>query len=230
MYNVSDVDFNVYIEGLTDDELTALDEELLSTENRVKSWDLFVEYNVVDVKLIKMLETKLGMLNLAITICFMAKVNFENVYGPVRIWDTIIHNNLLKEHKVVPMKDLDGMDHESIEGAYVKDPIPGFKSWVVSVDAESLYPSNAIMLNMSPETYMGREDCSIEHMLENRAETPPEDRCMSPIGAMFNKEFQGIIPRLFEGLKIKRKEVKQEMLRLKQEQEMVDAEIATRMA
>ena len=185
-----------------------------------RGWnEKFVPYNVLDCQLVAKLEDKLKMLDLALTISFLAKINFDNVFGPVRTWDSIIHNALRKEKKVIPLKDIDGGDHEGIEGAYVKDPKIGFVRWPISIDAESLYPSNAIMLNMSPETYLGIVECSLDEMLRGDSPEPPEMECISPIGARFRKDFQGIIPRLFEGLKVTRKEVKREMLRLKQEYE-----------
>lgn len=186
-----------------------------------RGWNAkFLPYNVIDCQLVSKLEAKLKLIELALTISFIAKINFENVFGPVRTWDAIIHNALLKENKVIPLKDIDGGDHDGIEGAYVKDPKIGFIKWPVSVDAESLYPSNAIMLNMSPETYMGRIDCSLDAMLGGHSPTPKANECISPIGAKFTKDFQGIIPRLFEGLKITRKTVKKEMLAMKQQYEI----------
>jgi DNA polymerase elongation subunit (family B) len=187
-----------------------------------RGWnEKFVPYNARDCQLVGKLDDKLKLLELALTISFLAKINFDNVFGPVRTWDAIIHNALLKENKVIPLKDQDGdSHHESIEGAYVKDPKVGFIRWPISIDAESLYPSNAIMLNMSPETYLGMVECSLEMMLKGISPTPGEMECLSPIGAKFRKDFQGIIPRLFEGLKITRKSVKKDMLQLKQQYEI----------
>ena len=194
-----------------------------------RGWnEKYVPYNVIDCQLVAKLEDKLKLLDLALTISFLAKINFDNVFGPVRTWDAIIHNALLKESKVIPLKEQDGVDHDAIEGAYVKDPKLGFIRWPISIDAESLYPSNAIMLNMSPETYLGVVECSLDEMLAGTSPVPDEMECISPIGAKFRKDFQGIIPRLFEGLKVTRKSVKQEMLRLKQELEFIEKELRSR--
>ncbi len=225
---MTDAEYQKSLELLSVDELILLKEELGSQSTQNLSWGQFVKYNVLDCQLVAKLEDKLKMLDLALTISFLAKINFDNVFGPVRTWDSIIHNALRKEKKVIPLKDMDGGDHEGIEGAYVKDPKIGFVRWPISIDAESLYPSNAIMLNMSPETYLGIIECSLDEMLRGDSPEPPEMECLSPIGARFNKEFQGIIPRLFEGLKVTRKEVKKEMLRLKLQLELVEKELQSR--
>ena len=57
-------------------------------------WQKFVEYNVVDVELVDRLEKKMKLLELAVTMAYDAKVNFEDVYSQVRMWDTLIYNYL----------------------------------------------------------------------------------------------------------------------------------------
>ena len=42
------------------------------------------------------------------------------------------------------------------EGAYVKEPIPGLYKWVIDLDLVSMYPSNMMTLNISPETKIGK--------------------------------------------------------------------------
>ena len=57
-------------------------------------WQKFMEYNIQDVELIDRLEDKMKLLELAITMSYDAKVNFEDVYSQVRMWDTMIYNYL----------------------------------------------------------------------------------------------------------------------------------------
>ena len=42
------------------------------------------------------------------------------------------------------------------EGAFVQEPIPGLYEWIFDLDLTSMYPSNIMTLNISPETKMGR--------------------------------------------------------------------------
>lgn len=96
-------------------------------------WQKFMEYNIQDVELIDRLEDKMKLLELAITMSYDAKVNFEDVYSQVRMWDTMIYNYLTDRHIVVPPKKGAKKD-EKYAGAYVKEPIPGKYDWVVSFD------------------------------------------------------------------------------------------------
>ena len=69
-----------------------------------RDWQKFMEYNIQDVELIDRLEDKMKLLELAITMSYDAKVNFEDVYSQVRMWDTMIYNYLTDRDVVVPPK------------------------------------------------------------------------------------------------------------------------------
>ena len=57
-----------------------------------KGWQKFVEYNIIDVELVDRLEDKMKLIELALTMAYDAKVNYEDVFYQVRMWDTIIYN------------------------------------------------------------------------------------------------------------------------------------------
>ena len=103
------------------------------------NWQRFVEYNIHDVNLVDQLEDKMRLIELAVTMAYDAKVNFEDVYSQVRMWDTLIYNDLKTRNIVVPPR-LTTKKDEKYAGAYVKEPIPGKYDWVVSFDLNSLYP------------------------------------------------------------------------------------------
>jgi DNA polymerase elongation subunit (family B) len=44
----------------------------------------------------------------------------------------------------------------ALEGAYVKQPVPGRYDWIYDLDLTSLYPSIIMTLNISPETKIGK--------------------------------------------------------------------------
>ena len=79
------------------------------------------------------------LIELAITMAYDAKVNFEDVYSQVRMWDNIIYVYLSKRNLVIPPKHESRKDNK-YAGAYVKEPTPGIYDWVVSFDLNSLYP------------------------------------------------------------------------------------------
>ena len=111
----------------------------------------FIEYNIKDVELVEQLENKMKLLEMIVSLAYLSKVNYSNTFGQVRMWDTLIYNNLLRKNIVIPPKTT---SHKSsqFEGAYVKDPILGSHDWVVNFDLNSLYPHLIMQYNLSPET------------------------------------------------------------------------------
>ena len=88
-----------------------------------KGWQKFVEYNIIDVELVDRMEDKMKLIELALTMAYDAKVNYEDVFYQVRMWDTIIYNYLKKRNIVIPPKNR-SYKNEKYAGAYVKEPIP----------------------------------------------------------------------------------------------------------
>lgn len=117
------------------------------------NFELFIQYNKMDVDLIERLENKLNFLFLAFTVAYLGKMRFDDIYSQVRFWDNHIYNHLQKKGiQIPPNKD---RDSDEIVGAYVKDPTPALYRWVVTLDLTSLYPSIIMTENLSPETHVG---------------------------------------------------------------------------
>ena len=113
----------------------------------------FMDYNIKDVELVEKLNDKGRLLELAMTLAYDNKVNYDDVFSQVRMWDTIIYNHLKKNHIVIPQMKV-GDKSTAYEGAYVKDPIVGMHDWVASFDLNSLYPHLIMQYNISPETFI----------------------------------------------------------------------------
>ena len=96
------------------------------------------------------------LLEMMVSLAYLSKVNYSNTFGQVRMWDTLIYNNLLRKNIVIPPKTT---SHKSsqFEGAYVKDPILGSHDWFVNFDLNSLYPHLIMQYNLSPETLITDE-------------------------------------------------------------------------
>ena len=62
-----------------------------------KDWQKFIDYNIVDVELVSRLEEKMKLIELAVALAYDAKVNMQDVYYQVRMWDTLIYNFLNKK-------------------------------------------------------------------------------------------------------------------------------------
>ena len=81
-------------------------------------YQLFVEYNIQDVEIIDKLEDKMKLIALHLTMAYEAKVNFQDVFGQVRMWDTIIYNHL-RSKNIVPPAVQESKTSSGYEGAYV---------------------------------------------------------------------------------------------------------------
>lgn len=186
-----------------------------------KDWDLFVEYNAVDVQRVNQLEEKMKLIELALTMAFDAKCNFADVYSAVRSWDCVLYNHLWDQNIVVHPRD-DSRPDRSIVGAFVQDPRPGQYDWVVSFDATSLYPSIIMQYNMSPETLMdefnpiaepiGMSEVMSEKVDQLMAKKVNIEHCMSANGYYFNRDEQGLFPEIVAKLFKDRQDYKKKMI------------------
>jgi DNA polymerase elongation subunit (family B) len=117
----------------------------------------FIEYNIKDVELIFKLEDKLKLIELAITLAYDTKSNFEDVFAQTRMWDAMTYSYLLEKNIIVPPREVKDKD-SAFEGAYVKEPVPGMYDWVASFDLNSLYPNLMRQYNISPETIVDKRE------------------------------------------------------------------------
>lgn len=183
-------------------------------------WDTFVRYNIRDVELVDKLDDKMKLMDLALTMAYAAKVNYEDVFSPVKTWDIIIYN-YLNERKIVVPPRKDGEKSGHFEGAYVKDPIIGKHNWCVSLDLNSLYPHLIMQYNMSPETITDlRINTSVDKLLDKEVdlqEAIDQDYTVAANGWCFRKDKIGLLPTQMQLYYDKRVIYKQEMLKAKQQ-------------
>lgn len=194
---------------------------------------LFVEYNIKDVQLVDRLEDRLKLIVLAYTLAYKAKVNFTDVYSPVKTWDILIYNYLRDRNIVIPFKT--PAKAVPFVGGYVKDPNAGIQKWVASFDLTSLYPHLIMQYNMSPETITDtRLYVSIDDLVDKKADTSEaaaNNYSVTANGWCYNNNVRGFLPNLMDSLYKDRNKAKKEMLRLEQEYEntkdpMLEKEIA----
>ena len=187
-----------------------------------KNWQKFVEYNIKDVELVDRLEDKMKLIELAITMAYDSKGNYNDVFYQVRMWDSIIYNYLKKKNIVIPFKKNNKKD-EKYAGAYVKEPIPGKYDWVVSFDLNSLYPHLIMMYNVSPETLVDvrHPTVSVDKILNKTIDfSDVKEYAVCPNGAMYRKDKRGFLPELMEKIYTDRVIYKEKMIAAKKEYEM----------
>ena len=186
-----------------------------------QGWQKFVEYNILDVELVDRLEDKMKLLELAVTMAYDAKVNFQDVYSQVRMWDTLIFNFLKKDNIVVPPKKGSKKD-DKYAGAFVKEPIPGLYNWVVSFDLNSLYPHLIMQYNISPETLLPTRhpSATVDRLLDQQLDLSTLDgETVCANGAMYSTTEQGFLPKMMQRIYDDRTIYKKKMIAAKQEYE-----------
>ncbi len=182
-------------------------------------WKTFVDYNIHDTELVDRLEDKMKLIELVYTLAYSSKVNYEDVFSPVRMWDMIIYNYLHERNIAIPLKEENGKS-EVFEGAYVKDPLVGPHKWVASFDLNSLYPHLIMQYNMSPETLTDtRIDTNVDKLLAATPMNVPVGLSTSGNGWCYTKETKGFLPALMEEMYNNRSKFKKQMLKCEQEYE-----------
>lgn len=176
----------------------------------------FIEYNIQDVLLVDRLENKMKLLEMIISLAYLSKCNYTDVFAQTRMWDCIIYNHLLKEKVVIPQKSKQRKG-DAYEGAYVKAPQKGRHKWIVSFDLNSLYPHLIMQYNISPETILGtwQDDIGVEGLLNKEFDTSvwkEKNVTVTPNGSVYRKDKQGFLPKLMESMYNDRVTYKQLML------------------
>ena len=195
-----------------------------------KNYQLFIEYNIKDVHLILKMEDKLKLIELALTLAYDTKCNYDDVFAQTRMWDALIYNHLLEKKIVVPPRRI-SKKTEAFEGAYVKDPQVGLHNWVASFDLNSLYPHLMIQYNISPETLINHDNyddnmrslaskVSVESLLNKELDTSAlKDASITPNGQFFRTDIQGFLPKMMAEMYEDRKKFKKLMLKSQQDYE-----------
>ena len=186
-----------------------------------KDWQKFVEYNIIDVRLVDQLDDKMKLLELAFTMAYDAKVNYEDVFSQVRMWDNYIYIELLKRNIAIPPKK-EARKDAKYAGAYVKEPKPGFYDWVVSFDLNSLYPHLIMQYNLSPETLLPHRHgtATVDRLLDKEIDT--SDLCgqtLAANGTFYDTSKQGFLPMMMQKMYDSRVIYKKKMLAAKQQYE-----------
>lgn len=188
---------------------------------------LYIDYNIYDVQLIRELDEKLGLIDLTCTIAYFAKCNFNDVMGTVAPWDSIMFNELLDRKMLIPPEVR--MEKSTYPGAYVLPNPIGVQDWLFSLDLASLYPHVQQQYNISPETLLTDPDDlydipvdqnAIDDRFFNKEVEFDRSKILSASGHYFKKDQEGIIPQVLKGIYANRKVAKNEMLKLMDDREV----------
>jgi len=197
-----------------------------------KNYQKFIEYNIRDVELVEKLNAKGRLIEMALTIAYDAKVNYDDIFAQVRMWDTITHNYLYHKKIVVPPKFV-SKKNQAYEGAYVKDPQIGLFKWVASFDLNSLYPHLMMQYNIAPDAIVEPKDytprmrdilsqgVTVKKLLHQQIDLSGlEGVTITPNGQFFRTNKQGFLPEILEKMYNDRTKYKDAMLDAKKKYEV----------
>ena len=195
------------------------------------NYQLFIEYNIKDVDLILKLEDKLKLIELALTLAYDTKTNYDDVFAQTRMWDALTYNNLMNQNIVVPPRVIKEKS-EAFEGAFVKEPQVGLHNWVASFDLNSLYPHLMMQYNISPETLIDpanytremrdvlSQGVTVDKLLKKEVDLSAlENVTITPNGQFFRTDIQGFLPKMMEDMYEDRKKFKKMMIQAKKDYE-----------
>lgn len=205
-----------------------------------KNFQKYIRYNIHDTTLILRMDQKLKLFELALTLAYYTKSNYDDVFTQTRMWDAIIYNHLFERDIIVPPKEI-SVKNEKYEGAYVKEPIVGRYNHIVTFDLTSLYPSLMIQYKISPEMLVEPDDyttemreiiadgVSVEKMLNQENDfSKLTDVAVTPNGQFFRRNGVGFLPAILEKMFEERKTYKNKMLESKKKLELVLTEMKRR--
>jgi DNA polymerase elongation subunit (family B) len=175
---------------------------------------LFIEYNIQDVKIVDRLDQKLKLIELVCALAYGAKANFVDCFKQVRLWDIMIYHKLRADGKQIPPRK-DASKGEQYAGAYVKEPRPGLYKWVCSFDVASMYPHIIREWNLSPESKYPDHVGGLMTVGLDGKNTPSDalvareidtsslvarDECMASNGVLTRRDREGFLPEMLKTL------------------------------
>jgi DNA polymerase elongation subunit (family B) len=185
-------------------------------------WENFVDYNIQDVDLVRRLEAAKGILRLIRILAYKGLTHFESALGKVAIVTGAVALQAAKQGFIIPTFKNEKIK-EDYDGGFVRDPDRGLKKAIVSFDANSLYPSVIVSLNISPETKIGKlmnltEDSAQIQLPDKKNITITRDKfnklldkeklSISKANIIYTQKFKGVVPNLIDNLYKERVQLK----------------------
>lgn len=148
-------------------------------------WNTFVEYNVQDVLLVKKLDQKLRLFDLAVSMCHQSLIPLEKVFSSVNLVTGMVLKYCHRKGIVIPDRQ-GSVEHTKFAGAHVMANV-GYYKWCENFDIVSMYPHVIMAFNLSPETLVYSPDDN-------------SDLIKTPIDGIYYKKQLGILPELIKDL------------------------------
>lgn len=224
------LEYKLYHANNDDDEIKQISKEY------------FIHYSVIDTYLLYKIDNAIKLTNIMVSMASMMGVQLPQTLGTTTPWSTFVRNYALLENKVMPNPVENSDKDVEFKGGFVAEPKIGKYDWIFSLDVTSMYPSQIMAFNMSPETFIPfnklpkdlqkcitelnlneDEELHINEYLNDKSKYSEltellnkYNLCCSMSGGCYDKSKQGILPTLVEMIFKQRKETKKEMLKYEQ--------------
>jgi len=181
--------------------------KIIEVWEKEKGIEALAKYNLEDSQ--AALEIVEKYFPLCIEVCRLGRLT---LYDASRITGGMLVEQLLiiksfEQNSLVPNKPHESEVNErmtqEVEGAFVKEPLPGLHENIAVIDFRSFHPTIIITHNVSPETL----DCNHKKCSQSKN--------VSPSGHWFCTETQGFIPRNVEEVLKQRVKFKSEFKKAK---------------
>lgn len=212
-----------------------------------KDFATFIQYNIIDTVLIKLLDDKLKFISLMRNICNIGLVEYESIFrsipyilGALTIQAKKQNQYFLTDSNI--SKDMK-KENEGFEGAYVFPTKAGYyKNGIMSFDFNSLYPNVMMTVNISPDTKVGKvvseltdeqvsikkADGTILSITQEQFQKLINEKCtLSANNVLYVKPALkfGIIPKFLDAMYKQRVATKNEMKKNKKAAKELEEEI-----
>lgn len=196
-----------------------------------KDWKTFIDYNIQDVKLLVKLEEKLKYTELIRMLAYVGLTTFESAMGSLSVINGATAVRARYRDQKIPSFIRDE-DTGKNPGAYVGEPLSGFQEYIISFDANSLYPNVMISLNISPETKVGvietkdDKEVTLRHVSGKTFKLPidkfsqfikNEEISISKANVLFTQKKKGVMPEILDFYYNKRQDIRKDIKKLKKQ-------------
>jgi len=181
-----------------------------------KQTEKYIAYNIIDTILVKLIDDKLQLLDVAFEISNVARIDVSRIFSSVYITETLMCREFLSRGRKMASLDKAPLMDSTYDGAYVAKPVPGYYPLVACYDFASMYPNLQIQFNISPDAYLGK----INQMNEEEV----LDNIWTKNNTVFNSKNDSAARTILSGLYNARVETKNEIKKL--EKKSLDVQVS----
>lgn len=166
-------------------------------------YEKYVLYNAIDSALVSLIHQKLKTLNMVFSIGCICSVPIYRASSAVNVTEALLWKGYYKRNQVIADDRTDKVKG-AYEGAYVKEPEPGMFRAATCFDYASLYPSIMRQYNVSPESFIRKEQN--HENLEKYRKDP--NYIVSVTGAIYDNSKESVLKEILTDLYTERKKNK----------------------